>query len=93
MKWYRMQAKKNIPYSLRDYGIDYVCETANLTDLGTLMETLMEEIPWKSSQERHQTYQNTLILYSMNGSRIRTTLDQEYQKSVDGWVCPTKLAS
>ena len=26
-----MQAKKNIPDRLWDYGIDYVCETANLT--------------------------------------------------------------
>ena len=30
-KWYRMQAKKNIPERMWDYGIYYVCETSNLT--------------------------------------------------------------
>ena len=30
-KWYRIQAKKNIPDRLWDYGISYVCETANMT--------------------------------------------------------------
>ena len=30
-RWYRLQAKKNIPDRLWDYGIKYVCETGNLT--------------------------------------------------------------
>ena len=30
-KWYRMQAKKNIPDRLWDYGIEYVCKTDNIT--------------------------------------------------------------
>lgn len=30
-RWYRMQAKKNIPDRLWDFGISYVCETGNLT--------------------------------------------------------------
>ena len=37
--------------------------------------TLVEELPWESSQARHQTYQNNLILDSMTGPRIGTTLD------------------
>ena len=30
-RWYRLQAKKNVPDRLWDYGIDYICETGNLT--------------------------------------------------------------
>ena len=30
-KWYRLQAKKKVPNRLWDYGIDYICETSNLT--------------------------------------------------------------
>ena len=30
-KWYRLQAKKNVPDRLWDYGIQYICETSNLT--------------------------------------------------------------
>ena len=30
-KWYRIQAKTNAPDRVWDYGISYVCETANLT--------------------------------------------------------------
>ena len=30
-KWYRMQAKKNIPDRLWDFGIEYICETSCLT--------------------------------------------------------------
>jgi hypothetical protein len=30
-KWYRIQTQKNIPDRLWDFGIDYVCETSNLT--------------------------------------------------------------
>ena len=30
-KWYKMQAKKNVPDRLWNYGIDYVCETENIT--------------------------------------------------------------
>ena len=52
MKWYRMQAKNNIPYKLWDYGIDYVCETENITvnssrysDGRTLLEIITGETP------------------------------------------------
>ena len=30
MRWYRLQAKKNVPDRLWDYGISYVCETGNI---------------------------------------------------------------
>ena len=30
-QWYRMKSKKNIPDRLWDFGIEYVCETRNLT--------------------------------------------------------------
>lgn len=30
-RWYRLKEKKNIPDRLWDFGIEYICETANLT--------------------------------------------------------------
>ena len=34
-KWYRIQAKRNVPNRLWDYGITWVCETGNVTSISS----------------------------------------------------------
>ena len=77
-KWYQIQEKKKIPDTLWDYGIDYICETENMTVNSFIyynVRTPLEIIKGKTK------YVSEYLDYdSMTRSPTETILDSDYPK-------------
>lgn len=51
-RWYRIKGKRNVPDRIWDYGVTWVCETGNVTELGSRYaqkRTPIEQITGKTT--------------------------------------------
>ena len=64
-RWYRIMTKKNVPPRLWDFGLDWTCETGNLTVTSSKYSKIVH--PLNMPQEKPQTSANILISAFMIG--------------------------